>query len=284
MSATPKRVAREERHAARGEAEAIDDEARGQRAIARRADRPRRGEDEPRRAVIISAANFRAAARGRGWDLAAQLRTSHDPFVPHAGTIPDHSTRPDGARCSLLQQRLQIWQADLGARDRTDWTGFHRSYRRLLEPLLALPRLGALDARELRMIADVVDSLESYKHTAGRALVFGSKSAHFHFPWLVPVVSSEVRRGLLALQRHQPHLLAEHLSGPAPWFRYQSAAETACSYGNYLALGNALMRSADGVAIHRRRLAYGIDAKVFEWCVVAFDPELGVGASERGER
>lgn len=225
--------------------------------------------------MIVSPTNFQAAARGRGWDLAGQLRTSHDPFVPTTGTIPNHSSCPAGARCSLLQQRLQDWQADLGARDRTDWGGFHQSYRKHLKPLIGMPRLGALDVRALQTVASVVGALETYKATIGRALVFGSKAAHFHFPWLVPVISSEVRRGLLALQRHHPVLLSEHFEGPTPWFRFNSAPESAQSYANYLALGNSLMRSADGTAIHHRKLAYGIDAKVFEWCVVAFDPKLG---------
>lgn len=224
--------------------------------------------------TIISVDNFRAAGRARGWDLTQQLRHSHDPYIPRHGTIPDNARTPAGERYPTIRQRLQYWQADLGARDRVDWAGFLRDYRNLLRPLIDLPRLGGLSAREINVVVDVVDGLERYKQTSGRALVFGSKTAHFHFPWLVPIVSSEVRRGLLELQRTKASVLASHLPAKASWFRFATAAETRRSYRNYVLLGNALMRPVNGAAFHRKPPSYGIDAKIFEWCVVAFDPAL----------
>jgi hypothetical protein len=84
-----------------------------------------------------------------------------------------------------------------------------------------------------------------------------------------------VRRGLVELQRTRAADLAACLTSDAPWFRFTSAADTRRSYRNYVLLGNELMRSVDGATFHKQ-LSYGIDAKIFEWCVIFFfDPTVG---------
>lgn len=218
---------------------------------------------------IISRARFQRTVKLRGWNLDRQVRECHDEFVPSGGVI----FRRDAA----LKRMLQTWNADLGARHKMNWPGFFERYCRILRPLLELPVLGELSAAQLATAVRIVDELETFKSTQGRALVFGSKAAHFHFPWIVPVISSEVQRGLRVMQREHASTLERFLGGGAPWFEFGSAPENRRSYEAYLRLGNGLMKGVDTAkVIGGRTEPYGVHAKIFEWCIVSFDPKLSV--------
>lgn len=224
---------------------------------------------------VIDPERFRRTRTLRGWNLGWQVENCHVPFVPVRGAIPDHSKTPKGEKYSRLQRMLQIWNADLGARANMDWSGFLGGYRRTLKPLTNLPSLGALTEADLQRVLSVVAELESFKPTKGRALVFGSKAAHFHFPWMVPVISSEVRRGLSALERARPEVLRAHLGARPDGFEWTGAEANRRSYEAYLRLGNALMRGVDArVVADAEDAPFDLAAKVFEWCVVSFDPLL----------
>lgn len=222
---------------------------------------------------LISRARFRRTVELRGWNLDRQLADCHDQFVPSGGLI----ARRDAA----LKRMLQIWNADLGARHKMNWQGFFERYPRSLAPLLKLPPLGALSEAQIATVVRVVDELEGFKSTQGRALVFGSKAAHFHFPWIAPVISSEVQRGLRALQRQHESWLKAVLGGAAPWFEFGDSVANRRSYEAYIRLGNRALQDVDLTkVIGKRSEPYGVHAKVFEWCVVSYDPRLSLADTQ----
>lgn len=220
---------------------------------------------------IITAGNF---AKPKLWAF-EDLLTTHDICAPVDGVLPDLTEPFDGDEYPAIRRLLMNWKADLGARDRMTWDAFLASYRKILQPALEMRRLGALDDRQIKKVVSIVNELENFKDTVGRKLVFGSKAADFHFPAVVPIMSSDVERGLKFLQRAHPEVLRKHL-GANSGFRFGSAVDNLQSYEKYVRLGNALMRDIDAWSVTglTERRSYGVDAKVFELCIVAFDPQL----------
>jgi hypothetical protein len=206
----------------------------------------------------------------------------------HASEVYDvlrfHGTRPPplhrGIRYPRIQHLLMRWKADLGARHRIDWPGFIRRHRNLLQPLARLPRLGRLSEAQIAFVCETVFRLDAFKG-ATRHLVFGSKAAHFHFPGLVPVMSSDVERALRCLQSDVSGALREALDDSGPWFRFSTPAGRQESYRHYVRLGNRLTSEIDqkefldGIC----RVTYPLHAAIFDACIIAFDPEAK-GASE----
>jgi hypothetical protein len=167
------------------------------------------------------------------------------------------------------------WKADLGARHRIDWTGFIRCHRDLLQPLAHLPRLGRLSEAHITLVYETVLRLDAFKGATQR-LVFGSKAAHFHFPGLVPVMSSDVERALRHLQGRLSGALREALDQSGPWFRFSTPIGRRESYRHYLGLANRLMSEVDrkqlldGIC----RVNYPLHAVIFDACIISFDPEV----------
>jgi hypothetical protein len=193
-----------------------------------------------------------ATARSTGWDLEGHVRRVYDTFGFRAGKPPRLFRRPGETR-PAIQQSLMDWNADLGARDRMDWSGFLARHQRILRPIARLPRLGKLDDAGIDRVCEVVGELEAFKKTDGRTLVFGSKAAHFHFPWLVPVMSSEVADGLREVERAHGEDVRRHIPGEGRRFGFTSADARRTAYRNYVQLGNAIMRDVD-----TRRLLRGV--------------------------
>lgn len=209
------------------------------------------------------------AADATGWDLEGHIQRVYDTFRFRGVRPPALVVRPGELR-PAIHQSLMDWKADLGARDRMDWPGFLAGHGRILQPLATLPRLGLLDARAIDEVCAVVARLEQFKATSGRALVFGSKAAHFHFPGLVPVVSSEVAAGLQEIERRHPDDIARLVAGTGRRFVFTNAANRQISYRNYVVLGNALTAGLDSQAFFGRRSSarYDLHSKIFEWWVI----------------
>lgn len=205
------------------------------------------------------------------WSLENHIERIYDTMAYHGGKAPPVFRR-EGQTRYAVQQSLQDWNADLGARDRMDWRGFLENHRSILGCLANVPRLGRLRDTDVDAVCDVVGKLEDFKPTAARKLVFGSKAAHFHFPWLVPVMSSEVEQGLRVLQQDHERDLTKLLPDTGDWwFRFASPEQRAGSFRSYVSLGNALMRDIDTRDIlGRRSPSYDLHAKVFEWWIVSF--------------
>jgi len=210
-------------------------------------------------------------ARETGWDLNGQIERVYEAFRFREGRPPKLVRRGGDVR-PAIQQALMDCNADLGARERVDWAGFLRGHRTILKRLAPLPRLGRLDPDGIDRVCAVVGALEDFKDTAGRKLVFGSKSAHFHFPWLVPAMSIEVEAALREIDRVERTELVDLLPGRGRKFLFSSPASRRASYRNYVALGNAVMRDVDSQTFlgGYSRAHYDLHAKVFEWWVVAF--------------
>jgi hypothetical protein len=210
-------------------------------------------------------------ARETGWDLNGQIERVYEAFRFRNGRAPKLVRRSAESR-PAIQQALMDCNADLGARERVDWPGFIRGHRELLKRLAPLPRLGRLGPDGIDRVCDVVAALEDFKDTAGRKLVFGSKAAHFHFPWLVPAMSIEVEAALREIDRVERTALDDLLPGPGRKFLFSSPTSRQASYRNYVALGNAVMRDVDSQTFlgGHSSATYDLHAKVFEWWVVAF--------------
>ena len=202
------------------------------------------------------------------WDIQAHVDDVYERFRFRRGKAPPLDTE-------ALRSRLMQWKADLGARAGTqmDWAGFMLHHRAILQPLSTLPRLGRLTDNEVELVTSVVLHLESFKDTTGRMLVFGSKAAHFHFPGLVPIMSSEVRDGLKELARAKANALKCYLPAHQQEFRFGSARQNLNSYRNYVALGNALCADLDAKKLLQRTSAtFDLHAKLFEWWTASQRP------------
>jgi len=210
-------------------------------------------------------------AQETGWDLNGQIERVYEAFRFRDGRPPKLVRRSGEAR-PAIQQALMDCNADLGARERIDWSGFLRTHRQILKRLAPLPRLGRLDPDGIDCVCEVVGALEDFKDTAGRKLVFGSKAAHFHFPWLVPAMSIEVEAALREIDRVERPALDDLLPIRGRKFLFSSPTSRRASYRNYVALGNAVMRDVDSRTFlgGYSSAAYDLHAKVFEWWVVAF--------------
>lgn len=209
-------------------------------------------------------------AETTGWDLGGHIERVYDTFCFRDGEPPPLVVR-DGETRPAVQQSLMDWKADLGARDRMDWAGFLQEHQRVLQRLATFPRLGRLSARQIDSVCEVVDALEGFKHTSGRTLVFGSKAAHFHFPWLVPVMSSEVVEGLQWLENQHPRDIGAVVPGSGPRFVFNSPTTRLRSYRNYVVLGNALTMGIDSSTFFGEYPVadYDLHAKIFEWWVIS---------------
>lgn len=209
-------------------------------------------------------------AEDNGWSLENHVDRVYGTFRFRGGKPPKLVTRPGEVR-PAIQQSLMDWNADLGARDRMDWDGFLAKHQRILTRLATLPRLGKLASRDIDTVCGVVEELENFKSTAGRKLVFGSKAAHFHFPWLVPVVSSEVHSGLAEIERTRGRDVEALVPGTGRRFRYTSPEACSSCFRAYVVFGNVLVRDIDS----RRFLGnwssakHDLHAKIFEWWVIA---------------
>jgi hypothetical protein len=210
-------------------------------------------------------------AKATGWDLEAHVERVYEMFRFRDGH-PPRLPRPSFGTHAAIQQSLMDCKADLGARAQIDWPGFLRRHQGILRPLAALPRLGRLDDHQIDLVCAVVARLEDFKQTAARTLAFGSRAAHFHFPWLVPVVRSDIEAALRAIDRNERAALQSLLPGRSRKFLFSSPRSRAASYANYLRLGNALMRDVDSKTLLGAISSadYDLHAKVFEWWVVAF--------------
>jgi len=215
----------------------------------------------------INVAATRAIGPSLGWDLPGHVDRVYDAFRFRGGHPPHLATRPGEDR-PAIQQSLMDWKADLGARGRMDWSGFLAKHRRILQRISSLPRLGRLDEAGIARVCAVVDKLEDFKPTEARKLVFGSKAAHFHFPGLVPVMSSEVVSGLKKLAADHPNEVCHLLDDEPVRFSQASAAESMATYQRYVRLGNALLRDVDDAGFRRRLCAYPLHAKLYEWWVI----------------
>lgn len=221
-------------------------------------------------------------ARETGWDLEGQIERVYATFRFRNGR-PPKLVRREGEKRPAIQQSLMDCNADLGARDRVDWAGFLRRHQAILKSLAPLPRLGRLDHRGIDRVCAVVGELEDFKDTAGRKLVFGSKAAHFHFPWLVPAMSIEVEAALREIDRVERAALERLVPGRDRKFLFSSPEARSASYRNYVVLGNEVMRDVDSRTFLDRlsTATYELHAKLFEWWVVAFGL-LGIrGRSEK---
>jgi hypothetical protein len=161
-------------------------------------------------------------------------------------------------------------------------------YERILAPLCDLPRLGELTDKQVEIVALAVAELENFKPSLGRKLVFGSKAAHFVFPWLVPVISSDVVRGIENMRRLQldgaeGDFLAAFFGykrSEGVWVKFGDDPEqNGAAYFEYLLLGNTLLKNFDdrdymGKFGESLCLDFRIDAKLFEWALVSWDPRL----------
>lgn len=217
----------------------------------------------------ITAAAVHRVASSTGWSIQNHVSRVYDTFRFRNGKPPAIGVRPDEHR-PAIQQSLMDWNADLGARHKMDWPGFLAEHQRLITPLAELPTLGGLTDDQIDLVCEVVGALENFKSTKGRTLVFGSKAAHFYFPGLVPVMSSEVQSGLLQIQRLFEAELGKRLGGRRSWFAFRSVAPRRDSYRNYVVLGNALLRDADMSDLPAWSSDAGIHlhAKIFEWWVI----------------
>ena len=164
------------------------------------------------------------------------------------------------------------WQADLGARHRVHWHPFEREHHAILRSLRKLPSLGKLPPRNIRQVVDVVAQTDKYKVTKSKTLVFGSKAAHIHFPGLVPVLSSEVRRGLQVIEKRFSKELEDIVPAPLPRFVFGSPGDNHTGYWYYIFLGNVLMSGIDSRQLlgNDCPVSFSLNAKVFEWWVVSF--------------
>jgi hypothetical protein len=209
-------------------------------------------------------------AEATGWDLGGHIEWVYDTFCFRGGTAPPLVVRAGETR-PAIQQSLMDWKADLGARDRMDWPGFLEAHQRILQGLAPLPRLGQLRPHDIDAVCAVVDALEGFKKTSGRALVFGSKAAHFHFPWLVPVTSSEVIEGLRWLEQRHPADIDALIPGTGQRFEFNTPANRLRSYRNYVVLGNALTARIDSSTFFGDYPVadYDLHAKIFEWWVIS---------------
>jgi hypothetical protein len=211
------------------------------------------------------------AAKKTGWDLKGQIDRVYETFRFQNGHPPKLVRRVGEARAAI-QQSLMDCNADLGAHGRIDWAAFLREHRDILKSLTSIPRLGHLDPCGIDAVCSVVGKLEAFKHTAGRKLVFGSKAAHFHFPWLVPAMSIEVEAALREIDRVERAALEELLPGRGRKFLFSSPQSRSASYRNYVVLGNAVMRDVNSPSFlgPLSSATYDLHAKVFEWWVIAF--------------
>jgi hypothetical protein len=211
------------------------------------------------------------AAKKTGWDLNDSIHGVYDSFRFRNGRPPPLAQYPGDPR-TAIQKALMDCNADLGARNRIDWAGFSRKHQGILKRLAQLPRLGELEPSDIDRVCAVVEELEDFKQTTGRKLVFGSKVAHFHFPWLVPSMSGEVECALREIDRTERRALEGLMPGPGRKFLFASAASMSISYRNYVVLGNVVMRDVDSGSFlgSADALGYSVDAKVFEWWVIAY--------------
>jgi hypothetical protein len=136
-------------------------------------------------------------------------------------------------------------------------------------------RLGPLSEAQITLVCETVFRLDAFKG-ATRHLVFGSKAAHFHFPGLVPIMSSDVKGALRRLQVGLSGVLREVLEDSGLWFRFSTPAGRQESYRPYVRCGNLLMSEVD----HKQlldgtcRVTYSPHAAILDACNISFDPEV----------
>jgi hypothetical protein len=219
----------------------------------------------------ISKSRTNRTRRDRGWDPNEHNKYVYDVFSINKGVFQENCLER-GNKNSRIREELTAWNADLGARDRMDWKGFERRHHYILGKLSKISRLGKLDPSQVTNICDVVYELDKFKNTETQTLVFGSKAAHFHFPGTIPVMSSEVRTGLVLLEKLHPAELHDLIPSPAKKkFRFGTQEKNYDSYWYYVALGNAMMRKInDRDYLRRKSTHYQLHAKVFEWWVISF--------------
>jgi len=230
---------------------------------------PTEGDDE--RLQLQDIFSFEELNQRVPWDLPGHIRTVYQPFRCRNGVLPAVSS--DGKIRAQLKKTLMAWNADLGARDKMDWEGFFEGMEEILTPLARLPRLGLLDGEQLKAVALAVWQLEQFKHTKSGKLVFGSKAAHFVFPWLVPIVSSDVVRGIEDFRRHSTAI--DDIFGRKNTMKFGSDPEKNLrAYFEYLDFGNHMLETFDCQIFlgSKVRVDFGLDAKMYEWLWVSLDP------------
>jgi hypothetical protein len=144
------------------------------------ADRGRRSRSRAASRLRIDPGRLRMVGARLNWSLENHIERVYDEFHARDGRLPVVTTR-EGELRPGIQQSLMDWNADLGARHRMDWDGFLKNHRRILRPLLRLPRLGRLDRPGVERVCQVVETLESFKQTRKRSLVFGTPRACTRF-------------------------------------------------------------------------------------------------------
>lgn len=220
----------------------------------------------------ITQERVRHTGEYRNWSLEEHIEQVYNVLRFQRNWPPLLVHRPGESR-PAVHQILLDWKAGLGALHHTDWQGFLRRHQSLLSPLASLSRLGRLSDADIDLVCSIVRDLESFKNTQSRMLVFGSKAAHIHFPWLVPVMSSEVRQGLGNLMRSHSAEVNRCLGGEtALQFSFTRPEECFRSFRHYVALGNWMCRDLDAnKMLGVPRLKYDLHAKAFEWWVVSFE-------------
>jgi len=231
---------------------------------------PAEGDDE--RLQLQHIFSFEELNRRVPWDLPGHIRTVYQPFRCRDGVLPAISAS-DGKLRAQLKQTLMAWNADLGARDKMDWEGFFEGMEGILAPLARFPRLGLLDQDQLEAVVLAVWQLDQFKHTKSGKLVFGSKAAHFVFPWLVPIVSSDVVRGIEDFRRRT--MLIDGMFGRKNAMKFgPDPEENLRAYFEYLDFGDRMLETFDCQAFlaGNVRVDFGLDAKMYEWLWVSQDP------------
>ena len=224
--------------------------------------------------LLPTPAFLRRTARATGWSIENHRDTVYDALAWRSGALlggPDWFPH--------LRQKLVHWNADLGARQAggVDWDGLRTRGVDILWRLEGMGPLGTLSHDQLHEIAAVVGEFESFKKTSTRSMVFGSKVAHMHFPWLVPVTSSEVIAGLHDLADAFPEDVAAWLdirpSNLRGYFaaRFTDRLAADRAYRGYLRLANGVMRGvrARECFPEASDRPYTLEAKAAEWWVIA---------------
>jgi hypothetical protein len=207
------------------------------------------------------------------WDFSTHLRTVYLPFRARNGELPEVARAESSELKRKYKKTLMLWNADLGARDRMDWDGFFSSLARIVKPLLTLPALGKLTDEQCEQVVLAVAECEQFKNTASRKLVFGSKSLHFLFPWLIPVVSSDVVRGIEAFRR-APGRPLDTIFKRRDAMKFGSNPDANVrAYMDFIDYGNMMLENFDCQKFLPTtfRHGFGLDAKAYEWTWVHYD-------------